>query len=320
VRYNQGNFYQRAYAARAKSKDLLLNSSSGGIFPVLSDYILDCGGVVYSAGYDFTNNIVIHRKSETKEERNSCCGSKYLQSDMQSVYSEIKKLLRANVQVLFVGTPCQVGGLKGFLGRNDKNKYLITCDIICHGVVSPAIWNQYAKNLCKKHNGNISRIAFREKRENEKRTRSVIYIDNKSVSIRPYGRLFNTDLFVRKSCYKCPYADINRASDITIGDYWGLEKVRPDFYSDIWGNSLILVNSIKGEELLSNSKYTLDLIETPIKFCLQRNLKEPTKCPEDRDKAWKVYFDKGLDGILEKYAGQGLTGVIRLCFKRLLRR
>lgn len=149
------------YGARHKNKKELEDSRSGAAFIAISDYILRQGGVVYGAGY--TNHFrVIHKRATNQKERNEFKGSKYVQSDLNGVFKEIKKDLKEGLLVLFSGTPCQTAGLNAYIGKRLRNN-LFLIDIICHGVPSPYVWRDYISYLEKKHGSSICWVSFRDK-------------------------------------------------------------------------------------------------------------------------------------------------------------
>lgn len=151
------------YAARHKNIHEVETSRSGAAFIALSDYIIERGGVIYGAGY--TDHFrVVHKRATTKEERNEFKGSKYVQSDLSTVFRQIKKDLQDGLVVLFSGTPCQTAGLNSFIGKRLR-KNLILVDIVCHGVPGPYLWRDYLSFLEKKYGSTICWVNFRDKQE-----------------------------------------------------------------------------------------------------------------------------------------------------------
>jgi coenzyme F420-reducing hydrogenase beta subunit len=286
----------KVYAVKNKHVDIHEKSSSGGVFIPLSDAIIKRGGVVYGAGYsnDFK---IIHRKAQTYTERDELVGSKYVQSDMNTCISQVEKDLKKGKYVLFSGTACQVHGLQSYLDRRNCNKdKLITIDIVCHGVPSPKMWEDFLERI--KKNGEIQTISFTSKKiKNELKGLRCTFTDGKELLTGFYwttfGKMFMNNFNLRESCYRCPYTSpTNRYADITLGDFWGLEKSLPDF-TDSKGVSLVLVHTKKGMEYFEEIKNEIIYKESNIESCLQPNLIEPSKRPDIRQRISSIYAKKG---------------------------
>ncbi len=300
------SYIQRAYAAQHINNDVHMGSRSGGVFVALSDYIIDNNGSIYGCGYDNSFN-VIHKRAINKNERNEFQGSKYVQSNMKNIYELVRKDLDEDKLVLFSGTPCQVAGLLNILNNKQKQK-LYTVDIVCHGVPSPLIWKEYRKYLENKYNGKITKVDFRNKNKFgwSKHIESV-WIDNKQHDSREYTKLFYTHCLIRTSCYKCPYKTINRCSDITLGDYWGIgEFIEVPNYEK--GTSLVLVNSEKGERIFDLIKSDLWFKETTIEQAKKKQhpLKLAFPQPKERVKMWKRFEENGIGSIIKRYSTPNL--------------
>jgi coenzyme F420-reducing hydrogenase beta subunit len=255
----QHEFTNRYYGAFHKDNLEVEESSSGAIFPILAQKFIKLNGMVYGAAYskDFSvHHIGISEIDDIKKLRTS----KYVQSDITFVLDDVKKNLENNKKVLFVGTPCQVSALKKFLDRDFDNLY--TIDFICHGVPSPTIWDMYLAYIKEKHNlGDINEVNFRYKKINGWKP-LMLRINGKnneyicSQMDDRYYLGFTNDLFLRASCYECGFKGAERASDITIGDFWGVEDISPELYNK-QGTSLIITQSKKGEELFGQIKESL---------------------------------------------------------------
>jgi coenzyme F420-reducing hydrogenase beta subunit len=248
-----------AYAAYSKNEKIRLNSSSGGIFSLLADYVIDKGGVVFGACFDKQFN-VIHDFAETKEDTAKFRSSKYVQSRIGDTYKVAKDFLNKGRWVLFTGTPCQIGGLKAFLGQEHEN--LLTQDLICHGVPSPKVWRKYIKHREKCAGSSAKRISFRHKNYGWKISSLSFLFKDDTEYIKPLDndlmmQAFLTNICLRPSCHNCGYKSVHRQSDITLADFWGIQNIMPHMDDDK-GTSLILVNSIKGAELFNSIK----------KFCI----------------------------------------------------
>lgn len=293
-----------AYAAYNNNEDIRMQSSSGGIFSLFAEEIIKRNGVVFGAVLDEKFN-VIHQKAETMEEIAQFRGSKYVQSDLKSTYKEAKKMLEENRYVLFTGTPCQIEGLKSFLNKDYEKLY--TQDLICHGVPSKKIWEKYLRYQEKTKNKKLETVYFRNK-ENYgwSKYQILLKFDNESEYINSsediFMRIFLKDIALRDSCYNCKFKKINRISDITIADFWGIDDVAPEM-NDEKGVSLLIINSKKGEELLSNieDKITIKSVELFDAIANNRNMIKSVACHEKREEFFKDLEMMELDKLIDKY-------------------
>lgn len=244
---------KKVYIGWAKNEEILETSSSGGFFRVLADYwLLNNKGIVYGAGYDNDFN-VIHTRAENSKEIKNLQTSKYVQSRIGETFKEIKAQLDRNIPVMFVGTPCQVTGLKKYLDK-DYDKLLLV-DLKCHGVPSPAVWTKYLEYL--KKFGSISRINFRNKDKGWHNYALKIEFDNKKIYYRnhyldKYLFVYFDNRALRPCCYKCEFD--NSYSDITLADAWKVERFYKELkikLPDDKGISLIGVNSQKGMQIIN---------------------------------------------------------------------
>ena len=245
------------YACINNREDIRLESSSGGIFTLIAEQIIACGGIVFGARFDDNFN-VIHDYVDTKEGLQKFRGSKYLQSRIGETFKEVEKQLEKGRKVLFSGTPCQIAGLKSFLDK--PNDSLFTVDIICHGVPSPLVWQKYIEYREAIAGSKARRIAFRRKDEGWKLYSISFIFENDKEYIQTYKsdlymRAFLKDICLRPSCYNCQFKTLNRDSDITLADFWGIQNILPEM-DDNKGTSLLFVNSKKGlgmfEEIKGN--------------------------------------------------------------------
>ncbi|WP_241428046.1 Coenzyme F420 hydrogenase/dehydrogenase, beta subunit C-terminal domain [Clostridium tetanomorphum] len=293
--------------AKHKSEEVLMKSTSGGAFTALSDAILREGGVVYGVDYDDEFH-VLHKRAETFEDRNRMRISKYVQSNISNIFQQIKKDLINKRKVLFTGTPCQTAGLRGYMGNSPLTENLYVCDVICHSIPSPLVWEDYKKLLQKEHGGKLTSIQFRSKiidwsRENSNKT--FLFTTSNSEDIhnddRFYKLFFGKKTIMRPSCEQCRFTDIHRASDITIADYWGIEKYAPE-WMDKRGVSVVLINTKKGAELFKECSEELKYEKRPKEESLteQQRLSEPIKFPESRKKFWEDYRKYGFQYIIEQ--------------------
>lgn len=290
------------YAARHKDPEVLMRSRSGGAFTAISDVILGMGGSVYGAGYDREKYSfsVIHKKAETAGQRNRLRSSKYVQSDLNSVFLDIKQELEEGKQVLFTGVGCQVGALHKYLGKEYDN--LLTVDIICHGVASPKLWLDFLEMRELECDGEITQVSFRDKRHfGWRRTGESIWFEQKKYSTRLFSKIYGRDIADRPSCYQCKYTNTDRPGDITIGDFWGIENALPEFATDNNGVSLVLVNTSKGKSIWESASEAMDYKETTGYPYRHTAMKFPTKPSPNYDEFWKDYAEQGFLYIMEKY-------------------
>ncbi|MEE1328144.1 MAG: Coenzyme F420 hydrogenase/dehydrogenase, beta subunit C-terminal domain [Oscillospiraceae bacterium] len=242
--------HQEAYAAYSLKDDVLKRSSSGGIFSEIAAYVIAQGGVVFGAAFT-KEHAVKHIAVDTAEELDLLRGSKYLQSDMNDCYIQVKQLLDSGRLVLFTGTPCQVDGLKSYLKTDYDN--LITQDIICHGVPSPLVWKAYLRQMEAKTDTSVSTVNFRDKKYGWDRYCLFVKLSNeseyrKNVTEDLYMRGFLANIYLRPSCYQCRNKSTNRKSDFTLADFWGIKHVCPEMENPD-GTSLVWVNSEKAKAI-----------------------------------------------------------------------
>ncbi len=293
------------YAMKNENEQIRATSSSGGVFYEYAKTILDEKGTIYGAAYN-TFNEIEHIQVDSIENLYKLQGSKYVQSTITNIYEQIKDDLNKDKKVLFSGTPCQVVGIKTYLERKRINTdKLYTCDIICHGVPSPKVFKDYLKKLEKQYNSKIKSVNFRHKENNHTQNIKIEFEDGQTY-ISNYNQkdefyqLFLNDLILRESCYNCKYTNFDRVGDITLGDFWGIEKTIQNF-DDKKGISLVLVNSEKGKEIFEKIKYKYKLQETNKENCIQKNLKQPCEKPKQYDKLWEDYLKEGYNKLIEKF-------------------
>lgn len=250
-----------SYACYNKNEEIRMQSSSGGIFTLLAEYVLSNKGYVCGAAFDNNldlNHIIVSNEKDLVRLR----GSKYVRSKIGNVFNQIKELLENKKEVLFCGTPCQVAGLNTFLNKSYSN--LINVDIICHGTVIREIFDRY------KIENNIKEINFRDKSRGWRN-----YGINTGSSYEPfrdniYMKGFLKNLTLYESCYNCK-SKMPRPADITLGDCWGIHKFNPKLNDDK-GLSLVLVNSDIGLNIFSSIKQNLSICEKfPLELCFKRN-------------------------------------------------
>lgn len=243
----------KCYAAYNNDDITKDNSSSGGIFTLLAEKVLSCGGVIFGAAFTHDFKAVEHIAIQSIEELPLLRGSKYLQSKIGDAYVQAKQYLSSGRTVLFSGTPCQIGGLYAYLGKDYEN--LITQDVICHGVPSPKVWKKYVEFREVKAASKSRKIFFRNKKYGWKRFSVHFVFENckeylQNLTDDLYMRGFLANLYLRPSCYNCSFKAKKHISDITLADFWGIEKIDSTMY-DPKGTSLVIINTDKGENLFA---------------------------------------------------------------------
>lgn len=262
----------QVWGAKLKDKDIVFNSSSGGIFTYLANITLDNGGVVFGARFDEDWN-VIHDYTETKEGLRPFCKSKYVQSRIGNSFKIAEQFLKQGRQVLFTGTPCQIKGLKLFLKR-DYDK-LLAVDVACHSVPSPKVWRKCLFQLLTDNNisiKDVELIDFRNKKYDWsnymffiKHTKGEIFIPGRN---NVYMQSFLSNLSIRPSCESCKAKCGQSNSDLTIADFWGVNVINPDFYDNM-GVSLVLASSQKGMQLILSQN--IEVVEVSYEDVIKYN-------------------------------------------------
>ena len=319
-----------AFAAWNREADVRRDSTSGGAFSALADYVLEGGGVVFGAALDGRQHLR-HIACFRKEDLWRLRGAKYVQSDLDGIFREVKKCLETR-QVLFSGTPCQVDGLYRFLGSRPEN--LTTCDLVCQGVPSPGVWEDMARLIERKRGRELQTVRFRNKVEGWKNSHFTAVYDDGTVDTQPlfeteYGRAFGRALFLRPCCYRCPYASLNRPGDFTLGDLWGL---LPEEFPDQQqkGVSLLLVNSPHGSHIFDQLR--LSRQPFPVERAIAGNprLASPIAQPPDRAAFFAAYALDPFDQVVRRFcalpplpvraAGKVLSPEAKARLKRILKK
>lgn len=304
------------YAAQNKDMQIVEASRSGGIFTAISNSVLESGGTVYGAIIS-DGMIVKHGRAATEEGRNRMRGSKYIQSDMRNIYSAIRSDLNNGKKVLFSGTPCQTASLSRFLPtRLQGNLYLV--DIVCHGVGSPAIWSDYIRYLELKESSKIVEVDFRDKAKfgwDGIHKESFSFIDSEKRRYFPF--VYYNDNHIRRSCNNCPYANLARPSDITLGDLWGFDDIVPDWQNRKKGCSLVLINSRKGKELFMTCRDFIEMRRIDKEAAMQPHLKYPLPKSAQRDEYERIYIKDGFEGVLYKFHKEYKPGLLKILSNRV---
>ncbi len=316
------DFIETAYAAKHKDTSVVMKSSSGGLFTALSDYILSINGTVYGADYD-AGMKVVHRQATTASARDRMRGAKYVQSDISDVYKNIGNDLKSGNRVLFTGTPCQVAAVQSAFPKAEN---LYTVDIICHGVPSADVWEQYVSYIEKHYGKKLVYYKFRDKTKGWRGYAAKLYFDDGSEILHnditgSFIELFRYDVCLRPSCTQCPYASLDRVGDLTIGDFWGIEDVKPDV-SDNKGISAVMVNSEKGKAFLQAVSDSLLLFPCSKADIARRqpNLYHPS-CYSNKAESFQHDLQTmSFEEILKKYTRVGFKRRIVDFVKKIIKR
>ena len=297
----------KAFAASAKSDKIIKKSASGGAFAAIASNILDEGGAVFGAAFDGDHN-VYHTGVDRKEKLSLLQGSKYVQSNTANTYKQVRDLMNNGKKVLYSGTPCQIAGLYGFLGRDYDR--LITVDLICHGVPNQKMFRDYIKSL-----GIVKKFSFRDKSIGWGINGSAIIEKNGSdkkiklwQSASAYLYYFSQGEIYRESCYSCKYACSHRPADITLGDYWGIEKQHPEYlgkegFDESKGISVVIANTEKGLKTLNECSNTMHMLDSEFSKAAAGNtqLRKPSSHSQKRSELLELYADKGWNAVEERY-------------------
>lgn len=293
------------YAAYSKDSRILKTSSSGGIFAeIAKKYILQ-GGYVCACTIDKAHQVK-HIIIDSIEDICLLQGSKYVQSDLKNCLEQLSMLLKQNKNVLFVGTPCQVAAIKNRFNCDN----LTTVDLLCHGVPSQKLFDSYVRYLEDKHKGKLIEIVFRDKEKfgwsitqrykiKKKNRIKTHYLERHTSE---YFSGFLRNMTQRYSCFECPYTTLERVGDITLADFWGVDKVRPDLLN-LEGTSLVLVNSNEGTNLIEGIKDSVVLADVNVNDATYQNI-NLLSSPERnqlRDQIYDLIFKCGFQKIGRKY-------------------
>lgn len=302
ARKNVFNKPVKYYGVRLNNPEELAKSQSGGAFGALAEFVIAHGGIVYGAVFD-SECKVRHVEANTKDELERMHGSKYVQSKIVDCLDNIKQNLENGKVVLFSGTPCQVAAVKLHISKKLQDR-LILVDILCHGVGSPSVWASHIHGIENKEGQKIISAKCRDKSISGWHgfTENIVLGNGKSVHSNEYTEIFMKQIAYRQSCYQCPFANIQRVGDITIGDLWGVEKTKlAKEASDEKGMSLLMVNTEKGISVFEAAKEYLHYMEMEQSDIMQPRLKSPSEKNPLRDKFERWYEKGGLDYALRKW-------------------
>ena len=296
------------YAAKAKDDELRRISSSGGVFSLLAREVLKKGGVVYGAAFEEHTHRVIHQSAENEEELDALRGSKYVQSDMGDTFVRVKRDLEAGRYVLFSGCPCQLAGLRCLLSKEYVNLLLV--DVICHAVPSPLAWQKYLS--CQEHKEQAKIIRTFSRRNCAWRkyalslefstSRDSAYLVNPACDT--YLRAFGSELFSRKCCHHCLFRSFKSGSDVTIGDFWGVEKSHPELDDDK-GTSAVCCNTGKGSDAFNAIRGLLQILPSTVQMVASHN--KTLFGSHEMNKRRSLFFSKVSDTNFNDLVEQLMT-------------
>ena len=296
------NSFNKCYVGYIKDTIEKMRTSSGGLFSAIANYFLEADGIVIGAAYDekFTLNHIAISKKEDLIKLN---GSKYVQSNLNDIFTFIKNNIRAK-KILFVGTPCQVAGLRVFLKSDYEN---LTCiDLVCHGVPSIKLLKKYIQELEIKQKSKMLTCDFRDKKTGWSNYSCTYTFENSKVSNfhcdDDYVNIYLSNVALRESCYNCKFKIGNKYSDITLGDFWGVKNYYPEFFNDK-GVSAIILNTEKGIEVFDKIKDKIIFKECDLTEIINGNssLKDSPRRPSHRDKFYEKLNHKSIRRLSSIY-------------------
>ena len=313
------------YAAKVKDDQIHKRSQSGGVFYILAEKVLSQGGTVYGAalGEHFETE---HIRVTTVEQLQRLQGVKYVQSRLKSVFSLVGKDLTAGVSVLFSGTPCQVAGIQAYLAAKRINtENLLTVDLVCYGVPSPGVFRAWINCLERANRSALAEMQYRRTDANWGKGKECYRFCNGKVLEGDYfNRWYFGNLIIRQSCEKCQFCNTDRPGDLTLGDFWGIENIMPDFFDDR-GVSLVICNNRKARKALDREASQLDIRQCDINDAIAsqprlRNI--AVKANKHRAAFWEKYHTKGMEyiAIEEGFIPASLGMRIKIKLKGLRRR
>ena len=310
------------FAACNADDEIRKRSSSGGVFTLLAGEILKNGGAVCGAAFDEASHLR-HIIIDDEKELPRLCGSKYVQSEIGSVFADIQRRLKQGQEILFVGTPCQAAGLRAYLRKEYDTLYI--ADLVCHGVPSAAVFERYLKETvenCRQ----VSEISFRDKSNGWKQLTLCVKDGDQEIlkekaSENSYMNGFLGNLFLRPSCSSCKYTSCSRIGDITLGDFWGIHVLKKKLDDDK-GTSLLLINNRKGRELLEKIRPQLRICEErPLKDAVKGNpvLSYPCRAHAGRSAFFNLFSsqEKPVADMIEECLGKRKVGIMNFHYSNV---
>ena len=310
-----------AYAVKAKNEIIRYNSSSGGFFPLISKSVLNKNGIVYGVAMQNNQTKASTIRINNISQLSLLNGSKYIQADIDYIFLKVKQDLINGKMVLFSGVPCQIIALKNFLNKDYENLFCV--EVICHGVPSPALWKKYLKFLQQENKSQVNYVNFRDKKNGWKNFGVSIHGENicqySDLNNDPYMIMFLQNYCLRPSCYNCKAKKIETKADITIGDFWGIEKIIPEIDDDK-GISLVLVNNSKGNFLIKDIKNEIISYKIPYILAIKGNAAyaKSVKKPIERNNFFKNMNKMNFQQLKKKYCKISKYNIFKIKLKKTL--
>ena len=286
-------------AAWEKSLDARRCSASGGVFFAIASRWVENGGVVYGAAFD-SDIVVRHTRVDTLAALDSLRGSKYVQSNVQNTFREVRADLRSGLKVLYSGTPCQIAGLRSFLKKDFDN--LVTIDLVCHGTPSPMVFKDHIAYIESQHGIRLKDYKFREKHSGWRAYIKYVFSDGKS-ALNSLGKdfyafSFYRSRFVRRSCFMCDFSCPKRVGDITLSDFWHAE----DHYKQLrlqrkYGFNMVMCNTEKGRMAYAAAADLMEHMTVPSKVAIEGDvrLRHTEDMPAERSEMFRLYRENGYE-------------------------
>lgn len=299
-------FPKEVYACWSKDNEIRSCSTSGGIFSELANYVFEHDGIVYGVRLQEDGKKAFHFRGTDKNALCEMRGSKYVQSDVGNSFQDVYRDLSEEKLVLFSGTPCQIAGLRKYLGKEYPN--LICCDLVCHGVPSPKIYQDYLEYMEKKYNDKPQKIWFRDKSKGWEEFCMKIQFHNgkiyKNSTYKDYYiRGFLRNLYLRPSCHECAYTSTDRVSDLTIADFWGYRRESWKARDTDEGISMCMINSEKGKNIYDCISNRMVSYKKTVEEAVAGNqcLNRCFEASPLRKDFWRDYHQYGYTYVAEKY-------------------
>ena len=317
--HNADSNMRKAFSIVIKDKAILKNSTSGGAFTAFSDVILADSG--YVVGAVMEDDFTIHHIAVCdKNGRDRMRGSKYVQSNTYDIFGQVEKLLINGKKVLFTGTPCQCAALKSYLGRDDDN--LVVLDFLCHGVPNNKMFKEHIEYLNSYYKIPSIGFSFRNKTYGWDSYNNNNNLSNGKTKTRWINQIFYnffiSNLSLRPACHHCPYRSLHRPSDITIADFWGIEKLTQR--KNCEGVSLVLTHTEKGKRMMKRIDESCEVVEYPFEKVAYRIALLPSKPNLKSDAFWKTYQEEGYIGIARKYFSNSFKNRVRFEVRKIAKK
>ncbi len=297
--------YPKVYSVMNKQEEVRMKSSSGAIFPELARYVIEeKKGYVVGVKYD-KDMKVVSSIADNMEDVKAFYGSKYVKSDFDGIFPQIREFLKDNKTVLYSGLPCECAALRSYLKKDYENLYI--SEILCHAAPSPKIFEQYLDYLRKKYKSRVVNLTFRNKSTGwliHKCSMVIEFENGKNLSVNSrknnYFRAFLNDYISRPSCSSCEFTYKNRVGDLTIGDFWGIKDIDPSMFDDK-GVSLITINDDKGSKIWDNIKENFIYKESDMTTAFKKNHNKPSPFKLERMDVFDRLDKEPIDDLLQEF-------------------